>query len=366
MTKRRFCILLLCRHALGDIILARPVLRSLRAWRPDAWIIAGAYPEQVPWLSLHAEVDQSVMLPRRSRYGAPAGGSWPALLREVRRQVPEVVYDMTQTDRSSFVTLASGARQRIGFAQRRPVFRHRVYTDLTIWTDQDLEDLHHRDLYLKPIEEAGIPVADRSVTVDVTHAEAAGAQRRIGSLLGRRSGALVVLHPGASTESKRWPAEHFAAVCDAVQERGLGRVLLLGGPREGAWLAGVCAHMRTPAAVLNEVLSIRELAAVLQQADLFVGNDSGPTHLAAAVGTRVVALFGAASPVQWGPLGQGHVVVRPPMPCTPCPRAGDCEPPNPYHMFCVQRLGLSEVHDAVLSQLHDLTPEVRAHAGSPQ
>jgi ADP-heptose:LPS heptosyltransferase len=76
-------------------------------------------------------------------------------------------------------------------------------------------------------------------------------------------------------------------------------------------------------------------------------------HLAAAVGTRVVALFGGASPIQWGPLGEGHSVLQVEQPC-PCPYRALCEPPNPYHMHCVRLLRREDVLGAVLSQIDQL------------
>ena len=79
MQAQRSRILVLCRHALGDIVLVRPIYEHLRAWRPDAWIIAGAYPDQVPWLVLHPEIDQTVVIPRHSLTSRRSRG-WLRLL----------------------------------------------------------------------------------------------------------------------------------------------------------------------------------------------------------------------------------------------------------------------------------------------
>jgi ADP-heptose:LPS heptosyltransferase len=89
------------------------------------------------------------------------------------------------------------------------------------------------------------------------------------------------------------------------------------------------------------------MAAVLGEAELFLGSDAGPAHLAAAVGTRAVVLFGAALPAQWAPLGEGHTVLRPAMPCAACVSPELCRPPDPYHMYCVRRIPASEVSGAV-------------------
>jgi ADP-heptose:LPS heptosyltransferase len=353
MATQRPRILVLCRHALGDIVLARPIFENLRAWRPDAWIIAAAYPDQVPWLVLHSEIDQTLEIPRRSVSGRKSN-SWRYLIRELRKAPIELAHDMTQTERSSAFVLVSGARRRVGFAQADVKLRHRVYTDLMVWSEKDIAANHSRELYLKPLEAAGVPIVSRRVVVDVTAAEREAARARIRALIPDRDGPLILVHPGASTANKCWPAERFAAVCDQIQESGAAQLLMLCGPRERDRVDAVTGRMRTEVPVFEEVLPIRELAALLAEVDLIVGNDSGPMHLAAAVGTRVVALFGGASPVQWGPLGEGHTVLRVADPC-PCPYRDLCEPPNPYHVHCVRLLRREDVLDAVMRQIAELS-----------
>ena len=353
MQAQRSRILVLCRHALGDIVLARPIFENLRAWRPDAWIIAGAYPDQVPWLVLHPEIDQTVVIPRHSLTSRRSRG-WLRLIRELRRGPIELALDMTQTERSSMWVLLSGARRRVGFAQVDVKLRHRVYTDLMVWTEEALLSHHSRELYLEPLAAAGVPIGSRVVRVNVSEPERARARERIREAFPEPSAPVVLLHPGASTANKCWPAEGFAAVADELQESGAAQVLMLAGPRERDRVAAVRGRMRTRAAVIEEALPIRELAALLQEVDLFLGNDSGPMHLAAAVETRVVACFGGASPTQWGPLGDGHTVLRAESPC-PCPYRELCDPPNPYHMHCVRLLRREDVLEAVLRQLATLS-----------
>jgi heptosyltransferase-3 len=345
-------LLVLCRHALGDIVLARPIFQNLRIWRPDASILAAAYPDQVPWLVLHPEIDQILQIPRYSNSGRKSP-SWLSLVREMRRQPIELAYDMTQTERSSMFMLASGARQRVGFAQADVKLRHKVYTDLMVWSEEGIAANHSRELYLEPLAAAGVPIVTRDVVVDVEPYERDAARARIRAHLPEGAGPVVLVHPGASTANKCWPAEGFAAVCDELLDSGAAQVLMLCGPREKDRVDAVRGRMRSEIAVIQGALAIRDLAALLQQVDVFLGNDSGPMHLAAAVGTRVVGLFGGASPIQWGPLGEGHTVLHVQNPC-PCPYGDLCEPPNPYHMHCVRLLRREDVLQAVLSQISEL------------
>jgi ADP-heptose:LPS heptosyltransferase len=276
---------------------------------------------------------------------------WRKLLGELREAPWDLVYDLAQTDRSALVTLLAPSRLRVGFAQKKRVQRHRAYHHVSVWSEDDFSRLHSRDLYLKALEELGVPVKDRTVEVMVAPAEARAAQARIQEAMPFRDRPLLVVHPGAGGPNKCWPTSGFAKVCDAVQSEGLAHVLLVGGPAEGKAIAEIRAAMCTEAATLTAVLDARGLAAVLEAADLLFCNDSGPMHLAAAVGTRTVALYGSSSTVNWRPLGEGHTVVQASMPCRDCASPDRCKAPNPYLTYCVLRLSVEEVQRAVLRAL---------------
>lgn len=352
-------ILVLCRPYLGDLVLSGPVFRNLRAWRPDARIVAGVYPESAAPLSFFPEIDEIITIPRHRRGDRLAFvREWLAALRRVRRERFDLVYDLLHTDRSSLVTLASGAPERVGFIKDQHRLRHRVYTTASAWTP-DLDRSHTVDLFLRALTEIGMPVQTRSIAITVPPEEAESAAARLRRIVPPRSGPRVLVHPGAGTPNRLWPPERFSAVCDDLQENLGAQVVLMGGPGEAATLAAIRSGMRTPSVVFDERVSIREFAALLQQGELFLGLDSGPAHLAAAVGTRVVALFGAALPAQWRPLGEGHTVVRPSMPCDPCACPQLCRPPNPYHMFCIRRLAPADVSAALRLQLEGRHDEFR-------
>jgi heptosyltransferase-2 len=132
----------------------------------------------------------------------------------------------------------------------------------------------------------------------------------------------VVLQPGATYgPAKRWPADRFAAVARGLADRGV-HVAVAGGPGDAQAVDAVRERAPFVMSFLGRT-TVPVLAAVLESADAVVTNDTGPMHLAAAVGTRTVAVFGSTSPEWTGPLGRGHGVVREPVPCAPCFRR-DC------------------------------------------
>jgi heptosyltransferase III len=352
-------ILVLCRSFLGDMVLARPAFRNLRAWAPEARIVAAVYASHRETLALHPEVDETIVIPRVRREGRVAFlHRWLETLRGLRREPFDLAFDLMESDRSAVLVLASGARRRVGFAQRRTRPRHRVYTDLTLWTGADMAGTHARDLYLRLLEAAGVPIRTRSIEIDLEPREVEEARARVRALVPDRRGPLVVLHPGASSPNKCWPPERFAAIGDFVREAYGAEVLLIGGAMEAEALRVLADAMRAPAPVVEGVLRVRQLAALLGEADLFLGNDSGPMHLAAAMGTPVVALFGASSRVQWGPLGPRHAAIGPPVPCgDACAFPGLCRPPSPYRMYCIRRVEVEEVRDGLRRLLGDRPEE---------
>lgn len=116
----------------------------------------------------------------------------------------------------------------------------------------------------------------------------------------------IVIHPGSAEPWKRWPAERFARLADSLTEQGF-EVALAKGAADGDVIADVLARQRRPATVLRS-LPARSLAALLGRARLYIGNDSGVTHLAGASGVRTIALFGPTDPTSWAPRGHTRVL----------------------------------------------------------
>lgn len=347
-------VLVLCRPFLGDQILSGPVFRNLRAWRPDARIVAACYAEWLEPLSLFPEIDDVLAIPRRRAGSRTASAmQWLALARRVRRERFDVVYDLMQADRlslrSSLVTLLTRAPVRVSFIERRRKLRHALYTHIVDWTE--LQDVHTRDRYLTGLAELGVPVNTRSIAVSPDAQETAFARAHLARLLPGRGRPLVIVHPGAGQPEKCWPVANFASVIRELQTALATRVLVIGGAGDAPLLRELRSAVPAGVAFLEQALPVRALAAVLREADLFIGNDSGPMHLAAAVGTPVIALFGASSPERWRPLGPHHTVIRPRMPCESCSYTDRCVPPEPGRMLCVRRIDTEEVHRAVIAWL---------------
>ena len=163
------------------------------------------------------------------------------------------------------------------------------------------------------------------------------AQQRAEQFLKDSQGPWIGVAPGAASDLKRWPSERFAEIAQRIHCAGYGRVVLLGEAKD---------RMDVPGS-LNLIgrTSLLDLAAVLKCCSLLLTNDSGPMHLAAAVGTPVVAIFGPSDARQYGPFGQGHRIVRLDLSCSPC---GQAQCPLGTHA-CMKDLDVEKVWASVAS-----------------
>ena len=140
---------------------------------------------------------------------------------------------------------------------------------------------------------------------------------------------LVAIHAGAGAENKQWPVENFAALIDLLAERAGAAAVIIGGADEAPMAAAVLAALRRPERVVSVAgaLGLRELPVLLRACALYIGNDSGPKHLAAALGVPTLGIHsGTVDTTEWGPLGPAAVAVRREMTCSPCylAHARDC------------------------------------------
>ena len=287
--------------AVGDCILTLPVLCALRRNYPDAMLAWVAEPGPAQLLEGHPDLDHLVIAPKR----------WlkpPATIRQLRRQLRELkietVLDPQSLTKSSALGWLSGASRRIGFA--RP--RGRELSGLLNHENHPAVAPHIVDAQLELLTRLGIESSHAEFRLPtVPEAEQTADRFLREAHLGR---GFVALNPGAGWESRVWPAEHYGLLA-----RSLGEQLNI--PSTVVWAGGdehrAAERIREKSAghaVLAPRTSLRELAALLRRARLFVGSDTGPLHLAGAVGTRCVGLYGTTHPSASGPYGRAHRVVQ--------------------------------------------------------
>jgi len=301
-------ILIIKPSSLGDIIHALPTLAALRDRFPSAhitWLVKRR------WAGVLARVSGL----DRIWPIEPGLMGWLRLIPGLRAESFDLVIDLQGLLRSGAIAWLTGCRTRVGFANAREGSRFLYTKRIPV----PMVDMHAVDRYLLVATAVGAAPKGRP---EFRMRLAATDRDRMAQLLsgsGLASGApWIAMNASARWNTKRWPPEHFAATADAIQDERLARVALIGGADDRAAADAVISRMQTTPVDLTGQTSPELLPALLASASLLLTNDSGPMHIAAAMNTPVVALFGPTSPLRTGPYGSTHRVLTSGVPCSPC------------------------------------------------
>lgn len=308
MINRRILIIKL--GAIGDVLHSLPVLSTLRSIFPEAHIGWVVEQKSLPILQGNPDLDELILLERQRLKG------WTnlAYLREWRRHLRsrqfDTVLDLHNLLKSGVIALMSGAGVRIGFRK----WREGNFLFMNHWIQPELRHQHAVDKYLSLLTGLGIDEMkwDRrfplnwnsEVELFVDHFFREHQQHH-----GER---WVAINPGASWPSKRWPPDRYAEVGDALVKKFRVRVLILWGPEEYSLAESVGKSM-TQKSVLAPKASIKQVMALIRRCRLLISGDTGPVHIAAALGVPTVTLFGPSNPFRNGPFGQGNRIIKSPI-----------------------------------------------------
>jgi predicted lipopolysaccharide heptosyltransferase III len=326
-------ILIIKLRYIGDVLLATPTLRAIKAARPDVSVAMMVNRGSEEVLVENPDLDEVLVLDKGS-----LAAQW-RLIVGLRRRRFDTVIDLTDGDRSAFLTWISRAPDRIGFNDEQR-WRGRCYTAVV-----RAESAGHRiERDLASLIPLGIPAGDRTPRLWLTAED----ERRADELLDRldvtRQRPIMVLQPGARYWFKAWPFERFAELADRLSAEYGGQVLIGGSEQERDLAQRICRAAKSQPISMAALSGMRTFAAVLKRSALFVGNDSGAMHVAAAVGTPVVALFGPSNPSEWGPRGGAVEVIYKGLDCRACfhPTCHRGE------QNCMKLISVDEVFDSAL------------------
>lgn len=348
--------------SLGDVVHTLPAARHLREAFPSArlgWAVQDAYADVLrgqSWL------DELIVW----RRGTPR--SYFDFIRRLRAGRWEAAADFQGIFRSGLVTRLSGARRRVGFAPAKE-FAHWFYNDAAL---QPKHRGHAIEWYLElaaaisgrqaplPLDRPYLrraapaeyeePMGAARFPLQISSSDEQAAETWLaaqGFVAGRDR--LVILCPDCRREANRWPAGKFARLAARLLADGLS-VAVVGGLASQPLCTRISEQVAGPLWRADGRFGLRASAALLSKAAVVVTGDSGPMHLAVAVGTRVVALLGPTDPGWTGPYSSTAIVLTRRLPCSPCKSAGPCplkyDPPR-----CMEELGVDEAYHAVHRQL---------------
>jgi lipopolysaccharide heptosyltransferase II len=322
-------VLIVLLGAIGDVVRALPLLQRLAAAWPATRFAWAVEPAAAPLLKHHPALDE-VFLFRRDR-GARA---FPGFLRRVRAWRPELALDLQRHFKSGFICWYSGARVRLGFDRRNSREGNWLFhTDHIEAVERFTPKYGH---YLRFADRLGAAPAPVSFGLRLD----AGEEARVSELLAGVGDRFAALFLGSTWPSRAWFPEPTAEVCAELEKRGLAAVLL--GAAADEDFARRVAASAAAARNLAGKTNLRDVIGILARATVAVGPDSGPMHIAAAVGTPVVSLWGATSPRRSVPWGAERWVVQGEAPCVPCYRKR-C----PIGRICMQSITVEAVLERV-------------------
>lgn len=335
-------ILIVRLSAIGDVIHSLPVAYALRKAYPDAeisWLVEEKASELVlanPYL------DRVFVMPKKEWLAVFKKDKIQALkmirsfFKKVKSYDFDLVLDIHGLFKSGLSTYLSASSLRYGPSDGREgsIF----FYNRKIKTPE--QKIHVIEKRLALAAAVGAEIAEVEFGIVSSRVD----RERVSSLLQAcGSKKIIVLNPYTTWESKNWPSEYFARLADLINKQLDYTVVFTGGPGDRDGIAGIINSMQTEAVNLAGKTNLKELAELYRRTELFIGGDTGPMHLAAAVGTRVIALMGPTDPATHGPYGEGHLVIQDNIDCKLCWKRS-CPA---GHNKCMKNIGVEQVYKQV-------------------
>ncbi|MCW5623664.1 MAG: putative lipopolysaccharide heptosyltransferase III [Burkholderiales bacterium] len=316
---RRVLIIKL-RH-IGDVLLTSPMFSVFAAQAPHAEVDALVYRDTADMLSGHPAIAQLHTIDRRWKRLGPVAQlrhEW-GLIRTLRARRYDLVIHLTEHWRGAWLTRLLGPRYAVAPAGPYGRLFDRCFTH-RYWVPPG-NRRHTVEIHLDSLRRIGVYPGDGRARALVFE-EGAAAHGSVDRMLAERGlarGSFIAVHPASRWHFKCWPVEHMVHLIDGLQSQHHTVVLTCGpDPAELEINRAITTRLRQPVVDLGGQLTLKELGALIRRAKLFIGVDSAPMHMAAAVGTPTVALFGPSGDIEWGPWQVPSRVLTSDHRCRPC------------------------------------------------
>lgn len=349
-------ILLIKPSSPGDIIHALPVLHGLRVRYPSAridWLVATPFADLI---AADPALDEVVLFDRR-RFGrigrsVRITGEFMSFVHGLRARKYDLVIDLQGLFRSGFMAFATGARERIGVSTPRELawmfYTHRL--------PALGPDAHAADRNYAVAGMLGFAQTPMDFSLTITDGDRTAVGRLLDTAGGETDAPCVVMAPATRWQTKCWPAARYGQLAAALRRRHRARTILVGGAADRPLGDEAVRASEGTATNVCGKTSLRQLAALIERADVVVTGDSTPMHIAAALDRPMVALFGPTHAGRTGPHGRLADVLSSNLECSPCylRRLRQC----PHEHACMTELTVSTVAEAVATRLSKRRTEV--------
>lgn len=336
-------ILVIKFSAVGDLVLMTPSLRALRRRFPKAHLTLLVGRDGSELLNRCPYLNELIVFDRQ-KHGSPLGVL--RMGKRLRAHQVDVVVDFQNNRLSHWIGFLSLAPLRYGYGGRRFSW---LLTHRATPPDRPIPPVEHQFHLLQLLGSEG---ASSHLELWPGRLDEERAESILKSAWIAENQPIVAVHPSGSAEwlSKRWPVERYAQLIDELALLAKVRVVLTGSPRERPLAEEIERQAKVKPIVSVGLTSLNELAALLRRVQVFVGGDTAPLHIAAAVGTPIVALFGATDPVRHLPPAPSLKLLKKEIPCSPCYHRV-CYRSGLGHMECMKLISVHEVAQAVLGFL---------------
>jgi lipopolysaccharide heptosyltransferase I len=334
--------------AMGDIVHVIPAVKNLKMAFPSAyiaWLVEDRHEDLVEGVP---EIDEVIVFPRKQ---------WQSLLkypqkyfkiisemrmflRKLRGKRYDIALDFHGNFKSGLLTYLSNALVRVGFSKGYCKEFNFIFNNLRITPQK--KKMHRVDKYLDLLRGLGINAPYQRPIFSIPNAERFYIDNFIQqNQLNQKP--IAIIHPGTSIfgKYKRWPPKNYANLADRLIWELDYSVIFTWSALEYEIVEEIISYMQYPATIACKTSSVRQLIALIQHARLFIGGDTGPTHIASCMGIPTIAIFGPKDPVIYAPYDKNALVVRKDIPCSPCEKRS-CR-----HVTCINAIVPDDVFHAV-------------------
>ncbi len=334
-------ILIRVNNWIGDIVMISPAMKSIRNHFKKAKISILAKTWVVESLKGNPYYDELIEYENLTKHKGLIG-RW-RVIQNLRERQFDIAILFQKAFEAAFFSYLSGIPLRVGYDtdKRGFLLTHKINET------SEARRKHHVEYFLDIARSLGCAIKDKSLYFHIGPDDQRHISEIIDSLGLRDEKPVVAIHPGTSKPERGWHAEKFSLLADRIYEKYDAHIVIIGGRRDEVISKKIAHSMKNKACDLSGKLSIQEFGAFLEKCSLFVGNDSGPMHIAAAVGIPIVAIFGPGTPEKTGPFmdPSRYIAITKSYQCAPCRQHffRDCQASPSGKPYCIEDITVEEV-----------------------
>lgn len=339
MSKR---ILIVNVNWVGDVLFSTPFIRAVREANPDAYIACLLHPRCKEMLESNPRLNEIMIYDEEGAHKSLLG-KW-AIIKELKAKRFDIAFLLHRSFTKALLAYLAGIKERVGYPTKN---RGGIITQAV---EEPSEELHKVEYFLNIARASGIDVKDPLYEFFVRDPD----RKFIKGLLGKYGvtdkDLVVVLCPAGNWPPKRWPVENFARLGDELAEKSGAKIVLSASGKDLKLVEEIKSVMAHSPVITAGKTDLKQLGALLERADLVVANDTGPMHMAVAVGAKTIALFGPTSARLTGPYGKGGYRV--------ISRNESCEVPC-YDIRCADNTCMSAIKvEDVLNEANEILAKI--------